>query len=337
MTRTIYIEDEVADHPRTVAICASFPHAVRISCQRYGEVFNRRAQDFRLQKQQPALILARKFDHFVLKAPAGYGIGGKRNFYFSHMLNCIYDCRYCFLQGMYRSAHQVIFVNYEDFIDDIARELAVAPDVDTYFFSGYDCDSLALEPVTEFVANILPFFQQHPRAWLELRTKSTQIAGLLARDPLPNVVVAFSLTPAAISRVVEHRVPQLSRRLRAMAQLAARGWRLGLRFDPLLYIDGFAELYRDLFAQVFAVVDAANLHSVSLGPFRLPTGFFRRLEQLYPDARLLAGPLEVRGPMVSYRAELEAQMVGFCTELLAKYVPAHLFFPCAMPAEAQVG
>ena len=31
------------------------------------------------------------------------------------MHNCIYDCRYCFLQGMYRSAHYVVFINYEDY------------------------------------------------------------------------------------------------------------------------------------------------------------------------------------------------------------------------------
>ena len=35
------------------------------------------------------------------------------------MLNCLYDCRYCFLQGMYRSANYVLYVNYEDFTKDI--------------------------------------------------------------------------------------------------------------------------------------------------------------------------------------------------------------------------
>ena len=38
----------------------------------------------------------RKLVHPV---PATYGIGGDENYYFSHMLNCLYDCRYCFLQG----------------------------------------------------------------------------------------------------------------------------------------------------------------------------------------------------------------------------------------------
>ncbi len=113
MHQVIYIEEAVADHPRTKSICARFPKATKVYCKHYGEIFNRKAQNFRLQKKQPALILAHKHKNHVLDAPDGYGIGGRRNYYFSHMLNCVYDCRYCFLQGMYRSANYVIFVNYE--------------------------------------------------------------------------------------------------------------------------------------------------------------------------------------------------------------------------------
>ena len=103
MIHTIYIEDEVRDHPRTLKICERFPNAVKISCDRYTRVFNNNSQNFRLQKKNPALILARKHKKHVLPTPIGYGIGSERNYYFSHMLNCLYDCRYCFLQGMYLS------------------------------------------------------------------------------------------------------------------------------------------------------------------------------------------------------------------------------------------
>ena len=90
MFTTIYIEEQIADHPRTRDICARFPQATRVRCERYGEVFNPKAQNFRLQKRKPALILAHKHDRRVLETPAGYGIGGRNNYYFSHMLNCLY-------------------------------------------------------------------------------------------------------------------------------------------------------------------------------------------------------------------------------------------------------
>ena len=115
MIDQIYVEEALLDHPRARAIMQRFPDASVTTCARYGEIFNRRAQNFRLQKISPALILAEKFSGHVLPSPPEYAIGGDLNYYFSHMLNCIYDCRYCFLQGMYQSAHYVVFVNYEDF------------------------------------------------------------------------------------------------------------------------------------------------------------------------------------------------------------------------------
>jgi len=80
MIETIYIEEQIANHPRTLELLARFPEAMRIYCERYGEIFNRKAQSFRLQKKQPALILAEKHKGFVLPTPENYGIGAKENY-----------------------------------------------------------------------------------------------------------------------------------------------------------------------------------------------------------------------------------------------------------------
>ncbi|NKB70921.1 MAG: DNA photolyase [Candidatus Latescibacteria bacterium] len=323
----IYIEEAVRHHPRTQALCQRFAKATRISCQRYGEVFNRRGQNFRLQKQRPALILAAKHGRRVLETPVGYGIGGRRNFYFSHMLNCPYDCRYCFLQGMYRSAHLVVFVNFEDFQRDIDHQLA-ASDEPAYFFSGYDCDSLAFDRVTGFASSFLPFFQERPQAWLELRTKSVQIRALLKHQPLANTVVACSLTPEAVASQVEEGTPPVARRLEALAQLQAQGWPIGLRFDPLIWCDDFEEHYRRLFAQTFAAVAADQVHSVSLGAFRLPRPFYQTIQRLYPSEPLLAAGLEDNGSMISYSDQRERQLHDFCAQELRRYIGPERFFPC---------
>ncbi|MEM6986716.1 MAG: DNA photolyase, partial [Pseudomonadota bacterium] len=82
MIESIYIETDIEDHPRTRAICARLPRARVQLIDRYSELFNRKQQNFRLQKQKPALILARKHANWVLDAPADYNIGGPHNFYF---------------------------------------------------------------------------------------------------------------------------------------------------------------------------------------------------------------------------------------------------------------
>jgi spore photoproduct lyase len=333
MIRHIYVERAVAEHPRARAVLGRFPKATVVPCGRYGEVFNRRGQDFRLQKRSPGLILAAKHDHFLLETPASYGVGGRHNYYFSHLLNCIYDCRYCFLQGMYRSASYVLFVNYEQFQAAIDVRLAAHRGEDVWFFSGYDSDSLALERVTDFGREFLPFFAARPSAWLELRTKSVQIAPFLAGEVVPNCVVAFSFTPPAAHRELEHGVPSVERRLAAMERLALRGWKIGLRFDPLLASSDYREAYRALFASVFRRIPGHAIHSVSLGPFRLPRGFYDTLYRLYPEEPLLAGPLAA-GKMVSYPVELERELIEFCTEELERWVDPAVFFPCVQPAGA---
>ena len=326
MIQTIYIERQVADHPRAREVLARFPAAQRIDCDRYTEIFNPKNQNFRLQKQQPALIIAHKFGKRVLSAPEGYGIGGQHNYYFSHMLNCIYDCRYCFLQGMYRSAHYVLFINYDDFFASMDRTLANHPSEDVWFFSGYDCDSLALDPVTGFATHLLTFLESRQRAFVELRTKSTQIRALLAAPAIPNAVVAFSLTPTETADRFEHKAPPIAKRLQAMRQLADKGWPLGLRFDPLIFDDAFEERYRRLFEEVFAALAPQSLHSVTLGAFRMPQRFFRNLIRLYPSEPLFASPLQDRSGLVSYSKTREEEMIRFCLKELTTYVPPERLF-----------
>jgi spore photoproduct lyase len=330
MIDTLYIETAVQQHPQVIAIRTRLPKARIINCERYSEVFNPKAQNFRLQKQHPALILAEKFQKFVLPAPSGYGLGGTHNYYFSHMLNCLYDCRYCFLQGMYQSANYVLFVNYEAYQQRIREICKETPDTDVYFFSGYDCDSLAFEPITGFAEQFLPVFSELPNAWLELRTKSTQIRSLLQRPPLPKCIVAFSLSPEGVAEKVEAKAPSVLKRLEAAAKLQQQGWPIGLRFDPLIYQADYRQQYQKLFAQVFAVINVDTLHSVSLGVFRLPEQYFKKMHKLYPDAKLFASPLQTTNGMVSYRTELEQTMMADCETMLLNYISPNKFFPCSL-------
>lgn len=325
----IYIEEEIAAHGRTLEILERLPDAVRVTCDHYQEIFDREAQDFRLQKRRPSLILANAEQGLLAEAPPGYHLGGRRNFRFAHMLNCIYDCRFCFLQGMNLSAHYVIFVNYEDFMAAIDAELAEAPDEDTWFFAGYECDSLAFEPVTRFARSFLPFFAERPRAHVELRTKSAQIKSLLDHEPFPNCVTAFSMTPPALSRRLEHQTPTVERRLAAAARLQEAGWKVGLRFDPLIWDEDFAGLYGGFFDQVFSQLDPQRLHSVSLGPFRLPHDWWRRMVAMYPEEELFHARLEARDGSIGFARKLEAEMKEQCTELLRDRVPQEILFPDA--------
>ena len=328
MIGTIYIEEEIQNHPRTVAITNRFQNATQIICDRYTSVFNSNAQNFRLQKKQPSLILARKHKGYVLPTPTGYGIGSDQNYYFSHMLNCLYDCRYCFLQGMYRSANYVVFVNYEDYLDEIAT-LSDQSDEDSWYFSGYDCDSLAMEPVTGFMDYALDRFAVLNKAHIEIRTKSTQIRGLLNRDPIENSVVAFSFSPENIAGALEHKAPTVEKRITAMQKLQRHGWKIGLRFDPVIPSATLASDYRKLFADIFVKIEPDSVHSVSYGMFRLPKPFFKKMVKLYPAEKLFSLPLTEESAQVSFTATSEAASLETVHNELCRHVDEKVIFPCS--------
>ena len=319
MIDTIYVEAGVVGHPRTNSIIARYPKARVIECANHQAIFNRRQQNFRVQKTRPALILARKLGPRLYPVPGQQHLGAEHNYYFSHLLNCPFDCRYCFLQGMFASANYVLFVNYEDFVSEI-KDVCASHKGPVHLFSGYDCDSLALEPLSKFAAHFVPEVATIDNAVLELRTKSIQIRSLLAQQPHERCIVAMSLAPETVATHFEHGAPSLDERLKALGQLQDHGWGIGLRFDPIIPIENAKTVYERFFTRVFDQLDTATLHSVTLGEFRLPRDFAKRIFRLYPEEPLFAGRLVECDGTVTFRSEREEDTVGTAYAALAGYI-----------------
>jgi spore photoproduct lyase len=327
MIDTIYIEEGAEELPKSREILSRFPKASVIPCKHYKEVFNPSNQSFRLQKKKPALILARQRGKLTHPIPQSYGVGGKHNFYFSHLLNCLYDCRYCFLQGMYPSAHYLLFVNFDHFKGEI-KKTSNSLDDECWFFSGYDCDSLALESVTGFASDFLPFFQELPNAWIELRTKSVAIQSLQKIDPLERAVVAFSFTPQEISTQLEKGVPSVKTRIAAMQKVAEHGWKVGLRIDPILDCKDFENRYFNLFKEIFENIPEKAIHSISMGAFRMPKGFYKKIEKQYPEEALFAGGFHTENGYTGYLTETETRLKQKCKNLLTNWTSSIKIYTC---------
>ena len=134
-------------------------------------------------------------------------------------------------------------------------------------------------------------------------------------------MVAFSFTPQEISTQLEKGVPSVDSRTKAMIQLAALGWKVGLRIDPLIDCKNFAVLYENLFNQIFKQLPTDALHSVSLGAFRMPAGFFKKIEKQYPKEPLFAGNFKTLKGQCSYPTETEIKLKQFCIEFATKNRP----------------
>ncbi len=157
----IYAEKSVLSHPLATQIISRFPKAKVIPIDHYKDLFNRSHQDSTIQRRSPKLILAEKHGTLIYPgAPVCQSFGEEHFYYTSCVMNCLFDCEYCYLKGMYPSGNPVIFLNLNDVFREVEALLKKHP---VYLCVSYDTDLLALESVTEGAAAFLaPYFGQNP-------------------------------------------------------------------------------------------------------------------------------------------------------------------------------
>ena len=89
------------------------------------EIFGRKKQDIHFQMKYRSLILAKASGELLYKGSPMCQDYGRREFYYtSTMKNCLYDCEYCYLKGMYDCGYIVVFVNIEDIFTAVEEKLA---------------------------------------------------------------------------------------------------------------------------------------------------------------------------------------------------------------------
>ena len=322
MKKIIYIEKNIENSKRVNSIISKYKNSQIILVDKYTEIFNKKNQHFKLQKINPAIILAKKHKNFLSPTPSKYTIGNKTNYYFSHMYNCVFDCKYCFLQGLYKSANYVIFVNYEDYFNKIGQIAKKNHKKQITFFSGYDCDSLAYNPYTGFIEEALNFFDKHKNAELEIRTKSSIFKPLLFKS-IDNVVIAYSFTPDKFSKKYEAGVPNVEKRLNTIKKLLAFNWKIGIRFDPILIYENWQSDYKKLFHEIFNIIPQKNLHSVTYGNLRFPKHVFKRIEKIKFKEPLFFNLKLDNNLYEEYEKE---EIESFCKLNLEKYVKKEKIF-----------
>ena len=84
----IYVEEEIAEHPRVKQILARFMKAEIVYIRHYKDVFCRRRQDYEEQYHAQNLILAKKTGSLIYQgAPVCQNFGNTYFYYTSCMMN----------------------------------------------------------------------------------------------------------------------------------------------------------------------------------------------------------------------------------------------------------
>jgi spore photoproduct lyase len=236
------------------------------------------------------LYLTRHKGDFLKKCPGSEGQVCCNYFVINFASNCPMDCSYCYLQEYLEDNSSLkVFSNVGDMIDEADRTLARHRGVFFRIGTGEITDSLALEPYTGMVGELIPYFAEQSNVLLELKTKSDCVDSLLRFDPKGRIVVGWSMNPQRVIDLDEHGTASLDQRLRAARLCQEAGYRLGFHFDPMIEYPGWEADYENMLEQLFAAVDWRGLSWLSLGVLRQTPGLKRAMRARFPRTGLLTG------------------------------------------------
>ena len=315
----IYVEKKILDNKNTLEILSKFKDAKIIEIDNYKEVFSSNNQDFHLQKLGQNLILASNKPNMIYEGAVVCEDFENDNFYYtSSIINCIYDCEYCYLQGVYSSGNIVIFVDIEKVFEEVEELYNKLKSL--YLCVSYDTDLLAIENICSFSEKWYHFIKDKKDLKIELRTKSANIDKFLNLDVLDNFIIAFALSPEDIALKNEKYTASFKNRVKAIKELQNKGWKVRICIDPLIYTDDFEKNYSEMIEYLFSEIDRCKIIDVSIGVFRTSKEYLKKMRNQNKKSEILYYPFECIDGVYTYSDKLKSYMIDFIKEKFLKYI-----------------
>jgi spore photoproduct lyase len=231
--------------------------------------------------------------------------------------NCSLDCSYCILQGYLNQPALRVFINLADRLPEIGRIMDRYPERIFRVGTGEFTDSLALDSLTYWTEILLPFFEERRNALLELKTKTTQVEGLLRAKARDRIVVSWSLNSPAITSREEQGAPSIKARLEAARRCQQEGYAIGIHFDPLVEHPNWQTEYARTLDLMEKHLDPNRVIWVSLGCLRFMPALGPIIRKRHPHSRVLNGEfVPGRDGKLRYFKPIRVDMYGTMGRLL---------------------
>ena len=318
----IYVESQSIESDIAEQSFKRFPKAKIIEIEDYKKIFNKNGQDFQIQKLSTKLILAKKQPPFIYPATDIIQDSGFSNFYYcTPILNCIYNCEYCFLQGMYSSANIVVFTNTEEVKDAVKKQILERkyPDEPLLLSLSYNTDILALENILPLTKQWIDFANNTDDLFMEIRTKSGLTSSFNKLKPSKKILFAWTLSPNNIIQKYEHKTPLLERRIMSIQKIVDSGWPVRLSFDPILIYPNWEEDYKQMFERIKETISGDKIFDITIGVFRMSDDFFNRIKKTKPDSDLFYNNYDNSNNVKTVTKDEKAMVHDFALSQLEGY------------------
>jgi len=301
---TLFLQPDLENHPRTRALIRRIPHRKLESIDRLEEFSRKQRLDpsRSVIRAKYNLALSPYRGRLVEACPASPGARCCRYRVINLVSGCPLDCSYCVLQGYLNRPTIHVFPDLEKVFREVDAELADSPAHPLRYGTGELSDSLALDHLTGFSAELVEFFGNRPRCWFELKTKTVNVGNLLGLNKAPsNIVVSWSVNPQSVIDSEEAGAPAIAQRLAAARLVQEKGFHLGFHFDPVFHFRGWEDHYRKLVEDIYAVARPGNVAWISLGCLRFSPWLMPYFHERFSRHPLLAGELHPVPPDGKYR------------------------------------
>ncbi len=316
----VYVEDKARQYPLTSEILEKTAGATVIPISHYKDVFDRPRQDHEAQKKNPSLILAVREGSRIFKGAPVCQSFGQRNFYYSSsVMNCLFDCEYCYLKGMYPSSNIVVFVNFEDYEKDVLKLLEEGP---LYVCASYDTDLIALNGLTGLADRWIELAKSNKDLLVELRTK----AAPPSLENVHNVIYAFTVSPDEVAGKFEKNGPSSDERIKAAARAVENGCNVRLCFDPMILTGDWQNVYGKFADHVASRIDLSQLTDVSVGCFRISKEYLSSMRKSMRNSEIAWYPYVIRNGVAQYEEDTDRKMQEFMRARLACHIAEEKIF-----------
>lgn len=329
--KKIYIETVLKDHPIALEIINKLPSSSSKNIyyiENYEDVFGKVKKPYLEKRTNLNLFLAQKKGTLVKEAPAAYGLGKEKHFYFINSYNCIYECEYCYLQGFFNSPDIVAFINWEEIKNEIIK--VANENHGCWFHAGEFSDSLAISNITGELSRFFDLFKEIPDAKLELRTKSINIREALHLKPAQNIIFSFSLSTENACKTIDLKTPTLRHRIKAIRNLQNKGHQIGLHLDPIVWTPNWSAEHEELISFISQELDLKKISYISLGVVRFTDEVYYQFQKNYPQSQIHLGEFKRSfDNKVRYPKALRHKMLSFVREqLVFSGVDSSIIYDC---------
>ena len=239
---------------------------------------------------------------------------------------CTASCMYCYLVCNYNKCSYLrIFVNREQMLDKIIKT-ANSCEKNLTFEIGSNSDLVLENTITNNLVWTIENFAASNKGYLTFPTKFDMVDPILNLNGKDRIIVRMSINPSEIINKIEFGTSRLEQRILALNKLHRAGYKVGILIAPIVLLDNWKELYKNLLQILSDSLDSSLKKCVFFELIFMTHSYIHKMinQEAFPNAinlynqDLMTG--RGRGKYM-YKINVKNEAKNDIIELMKKYFP----------------